>query len=163
MNEHPDSLTPAQSLQQGLLLERRGMLLPWGASREELVKICQPARIEHRPFRDTLFWEQPVVLGGMVGDELEINLAPRGGFYLAWIWLEHGEIRARSEEAFREAIAHLKKIFGEPAESLSPGTAQFNILITWWADEVSVGLELRQSLEEEGVRYACKLNIFCIT
>ena len=151
-----------QTLQQGVLIENRKIMLPWGTDMAELVRHCKPDHIETGPVISELFWSGPVVLAGLSGAALEAQVGPELPLTQVWVWLERGYSDHSAESKFRSTYRHLQRLFGSPIpkiKDIDEGELEYEKIFRWKQNGVEISLMLKLGPEFGDYSYGCLVMI----
>ena len=101
------------TLENGLLLEDRAVLLPWGTHWRQLAELGSPTVTEtHGQF---LFaWQYPRCLGGLCGSVSARLTRQRP---LRELDLHAGAQAETAQQSFARVSEHLRSLFGEPSRN----------------------------------------------
>lgn len=151
---------PLNSLENGLYLEDRRILLPWGARRYHLVGLCHPDRMLINPGWEELFWQPTILFNGLVALQVQVVLYPYGYLDEAWIWLERGENLTANTFTYQKALLHLNRQFGRPVEEgAHPRCGDFLELHAWDWPRMRLGLFLRKGEMGDDFAYSVVAHI----
>ncbi len=148
--------SPLERLKDGIYLENAHILLPWGASRKQLLKGVPPGTVQFNG--DELTWSSPVLLGGIRGEMLEVSLAPGDHLDQACAWLEMGYSDKRAEKAFETTRRHLNRLLEGKARPVWEAPL-YDKIYTWEMDGITISLLLHLGPEFGDYSYACQLYL----
>lgn len=140
---------PAQawlrSLENGLLLEDRPLLIPWKSKLPHLRGCCPPDEIISRHAWQELYWRETRLLAGLPVPQLQVILYPDGWLDSACILLEKSSDENRIDKAFQRALNHLQALLGTPTQNTcSPGACeQIHEFVAWERENLYLSLVWR--------------------
>lgn len=147
------------SFDQGVWLEDRQVLLPWGASLPALRSIGQPL---HQPYSawETLTWPQPTLFHGLHAREIQAELYPDDWLSMLWIMINRAGSLAPARAAFRRTGQHLQRHYGsfETAQPASLGPA-IERAACWMSGAVRLSLYLRRDFSAVDTPYEVYIHV----
>jgi hypothetical protein len=150
------TLSPIERLNDGIYLENARVLLPWGASRGQLLKSVPPGTLQRSG--DRLTAPSPLLLGGIQGEMIEVSLTPANRLEQACVWLETGYSDERAEKTFEKTRRHLNRLLEGKARPIWDAPL-YDKIFTWETGAVSISLMLHLGPEFGDYSYACQLYL----
>jgi hypothetical protein len=149
------------TLQKGLYLEDRRILLPWGARECDLSEKCAPDRFIKAISWKDYNWDNPVMFAGLNVRLLQAVVYPYGWLDSAWAWLERGHCLETAEAQFEAAFDHLAGIFGLPITpwGVSPACPSMLRSAAWDWGDMRLNLLLQPAESFQDHSYACSAHI----
>jgi hypothetical protein len=147
------------SFDQGVWLEDRQVLLPWGASLPALRSIGQPL---HQPYSawETLTWPQPTLFHGLHAHEIQAEFYPDAWLSMLWVMIGRSGTLASAMTAFRSTHQHLQRQYGlfKPAQPDTLGPA-VDRAAYWTVNDVRLSLFLRRDFSSAAVPFEVYIHV----